>query len=53
MKNTCRPKLREWDRRYAQEMRELEELVGKATTEKEELVKECEYLQSAFETGEM
>jgi hypothetical protein len=36
----------EREMRYAQEMRELEELVAKATTEKEELVKECEYLQS-------
>jgi len=39
----------EREMRYAQEMRELEELVGKATTEKEELVKECEYLQSECE----
>merc|ERR1719331_840250 len=39
----------EREMRYAQEMRELEELVGKATSEKEELVKECEYLQSECE----
>jgi hypothetical protein len=36
----------EREMRYAQEMRELEELVTRATQEKEELMKECDYLQS-------